>query len=157
MVPAIIFPLVFYLASAAEDHVATLAPKTLPTLTPFTTMTMPYPTTTTATMTTTLYPCTCCRKEQRCTFTTTTRPLPCLLRGRSTCLDPPCVDQTSYNSYTCSCGTCPTGPNCYAWDRTIIPAGEAVEVNGAVCECRWKRWGDRFSPYADCRWGVISG
>ncbi|KAI8486541.1 hypothetical protein Bbelb_357760 [Branchiostoma belcheri] len=73
------------------------------------------------------------------------------------CLDPPCVDKAEYNSYACSCGTCPTGPNCYAWDGSIIPAGEPVAVDGAMCECRWKTWGDRFSPYATCRWGVLSG
>ncbi|XP_019615909.1 PREDICTED: cell wall protein DAN4-like isoform X2 [Branchiostoma belcheri] len=104
----------------------------------------------------------CCYwKDPRCTYTTTTPPLPCLLRRLKNlsydCLDPPCVDKAEYNSFACSCGTCPTGPNCYAWDGSIIPAGEPVAVDGAMCECRWKTWGDRFSPYATCRWGVLSG
>ncbi|KAI8486543.1 hypothetical protein Bbelb_357780 [Branchiostoma belcheri] len=86
---------------------------------------------------------------------TTTRPVP--VTTCFNCVDPPCVDKTAYNSFACSCGTCPTGPNCYAWDGSIIPAGEPVEVDGAMCECRWKTWGDRFSPYATCRWGVLSG
>ncbi|KAI8499096.1 hypothetical protein Bbelb_228600 [Branchiostoma belcheri] len=93
--------------------------------------------------------------------TFTTPPLPCLLRGlKFNCVDPPCVDNTAYNSFACSCGTCPTGPNCYAWDGSIIPAGEPVAVDGAMCECRWKTWGDRFSPYATCTpgtGGVLSG
>ncbi|XP_019615911.1 PREDICTED: integumentary mucin C.1-like isoform X4 [Branchiostoma belcheri] len=151
------------------ERTTTAAPET--TTTPFyTTPNFCYP-----------MPSWCCyRGVPRCTFTTsttplptllttttipmttptpfTTLPLPCLLRGLTyTCRDPPCVDKTAHNSFACSCGTCPTGPNCYAWDGSIIPAGEPVAVDGAMCECSWKNWGDRFSPYATCRWGVLSG
>ncbi|KAI8499146.1 hypothetical protein Bbelb_229100 [Branchiostoma belcheri] len=114
-------------------------------------MTILVPTTTTTPMTTATVP----------PITTNTPPLPCLLRGlKFNCVDPPCVDNTAYNSFACSCGTCPTGPNCFAWDGSIIPAGEPVAVDGAMCECRWKTWGDRFSPLATCTTatgGVLSG
>ncbi|XP_078668520.1 uncharacterized protein LOC144909943 [Branchiostoma floridae x Branchiostoma belcheri] len=74
--------------------------------------------------------------------TFTTPPLPCLLRGlKFNCVDPPCVDNTAYNSFACSCGTCPTGPNCYAWDGSIIPAGEPVAVDGACVSAGGRRGG----------------
>ncbi|KAI8503530.1 hypothetical protein Bbelb_185010 [Branchiostoma belcheri] len=93
---------------------------TVPTTTP--TITTAYLTTPTTTAPTTL---------------ATTHPLPCWLQSwRFTCpYNKPCVDPTPDDYSNCRCGQCPNGPNCYAWDGSIIPAGGAVEVDGHACQC----------------------
>ncbi|XP_035676094.1 uncharacterized protein LOC118415525 isoform X2 [Branchiostoma floridae] len=76
--------------------------------------------------------------------------------------DAHCVDPTPFHGWVyyydypsgCHFAPCPNGPNCWAWDMSIIPSGSAVEVGGAMCKCRV---GYLYSHYADCRWGVISG
>ncbi|CAH1265709.1 Hypp3230 [Branchiostoma lanceolatum] len=66
----------------------------------------------------------------------------------------PCVDATPDDYANCRCGQCPNGPNCYAWDGTIISAGEAVEVDGATCQCN--EWFGS-SHFADCDFGALTG
>ncbi|XP_019633586.1 PREDICTED: integumentary mucin A.1-like [Branchiostoma belcheri] len=113
---------------------------TVPTTTPTTTTALTTPTTT---VPTTTVPIT----------TITTRPWACWLQSwRFTCpYNKPCVDATPDDYSNCSCGHCPNGPNCYAWDGSIIPAGEAVEVDGATCQC------PDHSSYANCDVGTLTG
>ncbi|XP_078678909.1 uncharacterized protein LOC144914665 [Branchiostoma floridae x Branchiostoma belcheri] len=101
---------------------------TVPTTTP--TITTAYLTTPTTTAPTTL---------------ATTHPLPCWLQSwRFTCpYNKPCVDPTPDDYSNCRCGQCPNGPNCYAWDGSIIPAGGAVEVDGHACQC------PDYDPYSN--------